>query len=57
MLADIDGFRTEPPRLRNPLSIVLIAVIVNGLVAAGLLASDLSPVTAPRALWPPQTNE
>ncbi len=28
-------------RLRNPLSIVLIAVIVIGLVAAGLLASEL----------------
>ena len=28
-------------RLRNPLSIVLIAVIVTGFVAAGLLASEL----------------
>jgi hypothetical protein len=35
--------RPPPPpgRLRNPLSIVLIAVIVIGLVAAGLLASEL----------------
>jgi hypothetical protein len=35
--------RPPPPpgRLRNPLSIVLIAVIVIGLVAAGLLAGEL----------------
>jgi hypothetical protein len=35
------GSRLSRVRLRNPLSIVLIAVIVIGLVAAGLLAGEL----------------
>ena len=35
------GFGLSRVRLRNPLSIVLIAVIVIGFVAAGLLASEL----------------
>jgi len=35
------GFGPSRVRLRNPMSIVLIAVIVVGLVAAGLLASEL----------------
>ncbi len=35
------GSRLSRVRLRNPLSVVLIAVIVFGFVAAGLLASEL----------------
>jgi len=35
------GFGPSRVRLRNPMSIVLIAVIVVGLVAAGLLAGEL----------------
>ena len=38
---DIDGFRIEPLRSAQPAVVVLIAVIVIGLVAAGLLAGEL----------------
>jgi hypothetical protein len=38
---DTDGFRTEPLPAAQPAVVVLIAVIVIGLVAAGLLAGEL----------------
>ena len=48
--------QASPIRLRNPLSIVLIAVIVIGSSPPACSPVSCMPVTASRAWWPPPPN-